>query len=247
MWAHAVNNRAKLIQALNDPKIVRLEVDVRNNMSGPYLAHDAGLSDLTLKAFLDHVKKCPRKIGIKLDFKEPKALMTSLEMTRDWPGEIFYNADILVGPAGMLTAFKADSFIKTCLMFGCQNAILSLGWTVGVPLTLTGIGYTNDMVDEMLGWCEYFNLKKVTFAMHTVHALASPQAVAKLLAANENYTITYWGVVDREMLRDLNQRDPSRVMVDVNLSKDALELFRLSVLRTSNVIKLNEPVILFRH
>lgn len=78
VWAHAVNSRHLLEDALTDAKVMMLEADVvlgtlsGQNITVPIMAHPpATVSDISLQMFLDTVidAQTTMRKGVKLDFK----------------------------------------------------------------------------------------------------------------------------------------------------------------------------------
>lgn len=57
------------------------------------------------------------EIGVKLDFKQPEAVLSSLRLLREKGDSmvVWLNADVLRGPSGHLPRFNADTFIRVQL------------------------------------------------------------------------------------------------------------------------------------
>ncbi|XP_054092261.1 protein FAM151A isoform X2 [Callithrix jacchus] len=109
-WYHAANSKKAMAAAL-DSNVTVLEADVNveglgtaNETGVPIMAHPPAIySDNTLEQWLDAVLGSSQK-GIKLDFKNIKAVGPSLDLLRRLTEEgkvqqpVWINADILKGP-----------------------------------------------------------------------------------------------------------------------------------------------------
>jgi hypothetical protein len=222
MWAHGVNTKQLLQLAVVNPDITYIEADVLQDNNNTYMGHDTP-TDLTLVEFLDAMVKNNKVF--KLDFKMQSAVQPALlAMQRyKWTRTIFLNGDVVQGPLGQAPVINAYYFINACLELGPPNFVLSLGWTVGRPRWPSEIGYTLPMIQEMLSLCRCFSLTNVTFAMNTVHALASYKMILFLLNADPTYTVTLWGVANKQMMERI--KTIPRAYVDVHEdSKEALNL-----------------------
>ena len=138
-WAHAVNSKKELDEAVGDEMIMMLEADVIMDPVAniPIMGHPpANASDLTLEAFLVHALRHWEEKGIKLDFKQNEAvnasapIMKKIFATRKQLPPIILNADILAGPntnENDTTPVDPELFFNTFAPF--KSAILSPGWT----------------------------------------------------------------------------------------------------------------------
>jgi len=146
-WAHAVNSKAKLQEALQNPGVRMLEADiVMGAIIGteirytPIMAHPPAVqSDLSFQEFITTVvefnegKSLESRKGVKLDFKTIVAVervvksIQALQIT-DFP--VWLNADILKGPGGFPFPIPATKFIELCQQYLPTNT-LSIGWTTG--------------------------------------------------------------------------------------------------------------------
>lgn len=90
-WAHAVNSKAELQEALNDDRIDMIEADVilgQINNSGnslPVMGHPPMISsDVTLNDFLlkivDYNSNSTNSKGVKLDFKSIEVFEASVDI-----------------------------------------------------------------------------------------------------------------------------------------------------------------------
>ncbi len=188
VWAHAVNNRELLKQALADEEITMIEADIMidDEQKQPMMAHpptilpDSPPFEEWISEILEHNARQiltgqGKMKGIKLDFKMPTAVQPCLNILKEkfqaqhqqqpqgFP--IWLNADVLKGPGGQDSKFDFGTFVDLC-----QKAFpsfdLSLGWTTWIRFE-EGLGYEDRMVDEMLEGCK--KIKKgthVTFAIN---------------------------------------------------------------------------------
>eukprot|EP00933_Yihiella_yeosuensis_P038190 TRINITY_DN32134_c0_g1_i1.p1 TRINITY_DN32134_c0_g1~~TRINITY_DN32134_c0_g1_i1.p1 ORF type:complete len:464 (-),score=57.41 TRINITY_DN32134_c0_g1_i1:316-1707(-) len=157
--------------------------------------------------------------GVKLDFKQLGCVSSGIaklvhihdELSREYEGyrrrplmpAVFVNGDIVRGPcfAPNLVGrwqepLPAMDFIQavTSALAPCQrrqelNAVLSLGWTMGLHIR-GGCVLSGKMIDSMLAVLPLVrdsldsgHLRHITFAVSAACAPASDQALAKVLAA----------------------------------------------------------------
>lgn len=124
---------------------------------------------------LGSLQAAPRMKGLKVDFKHMSAVKTCVEYLSRIPEEelphLWLNADILVGPAGinLVNPLDPEKFLTLCAKY-CPNAVLSLGWTHGIPGSKTR--YSQQMIDDMIS---------IWFKLNVF------QPVIKLLGINEYY------------------------------------------------------------
>ncbi|XP_057307312.1 protein FAM151B-like isoform X2 [Hydractinia symbiolongicarpus] len=200
IWAHAVNSKADLSGALLDVNIMMLEADVILDPSDgqPIMAHPpATSSDITLKQWLTEALATPKK-GIKLDFKQTKAISPSLEIledlmenvTADAMPPILLNADIIPGPNNnKTTPVDANVFIRSCS--AVENAVLSPGWTTKFVGNASE-GYSWEHVQRIYKLLK--NLKQfITFPIRASLASLSKEQLVWLINQNEQkFTLTVW-------------------------------------------------------
>ncbi|KAK6640142.1 hypothetical protein RUM44_011828 [Polyplax serrata] len=161
VWAHAVNSRHLLEDALTDAKVMMLEADVvlgtlsGQNITVPIMAHPpATVSDISLQMFLDTVidAQTTMRKGVKLDFKSIESFNMSWNVLEPLKTKVnfplFLNADIIIGPVNS-TIRPVDPkqflFLSTTKLMGCT---LSVGWTTRYGPGIVGY-YTNDQLNEM--------------------------------------------------------------------------------------------------
>eukprot|EP00124_Ichthyophonus_hoferi_P005171 Ihof_evm1s690 gene=Ihof_evmTU1s690 len=220
-FSHAVNSWSKLEAALKSSTNF-LEADVlMHSTKGPIMAHPPATdSDLTLNDFLNEVMSYNRnmsslKKAIKLDIKTQDALELLLDMLHEkWEGPLpWLNADIVAGPGDVSAKIDADTFISSCLKV-FPESVLSLGWTVQQGYVM---GYTSEMVDNMLKIIDHNNLSshEVTFPVHAIHAMNSAKEMQRLLDYSPLFTLTVWGEADNTILEWLAAFAPGRAHVDV--------------------------------
>lgn len=229
VYAHAVNSVAELRAALADERVHMLEADLLAAEDGPGEAGHAAevnmahpperASDLTFAAFLAAVleaRKGGRNVGLKLDYKEFRAVPATLALLREEGVDgaafpLLLNADVLVGPGGANghPPLPARRFVEECTR-ACPHATLSLGWTHGTTLSL---GYTDAMVREMLDICRA--APRVTFAAAASHLWATGAAPREVLIEHvegaetaAHRSLSLWGPSPphvREWLRTLHE------------------------------------------
>ncbi len=187
LWSHAVNDTAKLQRVLDDNTVMIIESDIRISSDKQIIAaHPPALdSDLTLAGLLTAVKNSSK--GLKLDFKDPEAVIPSLKALGDLGLEnpVILNADILQGNGAAQSRFEAGIFISACQGL-YPNGFLSLGWTT---LADTGYPYTANNINEMLEICTGFST--VTFPVRACLVPSSWPELQRLIA-KDGYTLSIW-------------------------------------------------------
>jgi hypothetical protein len=183
-WAHAVNSQQSLEQALADPSINFLEVDISLSKNGePIAAHYSNKSDLAFTDLLNRLKYSRK--GLKLDFKDQNTVGSCLEILAgaNFTQPIILNTDILSLKDAPEAIINPDYFIKTCLT-NYPKGLLSLGWRT-TPESRYELGDVNTMLALTKG------LSSATFPVRASILPRSWKAVKKLLA-NEKNTLTIW-------------------------------------------------------
>ncbi|XP_076005432.1 protein FAM151B isoform X2 [Genypterus blacodes] len=222
-WAHAVNSRRKLVDALTGPTHM-LEADIilrGHDPTEPIMAHPPATdSDITLQQWLEGVRGHSK--GIKLDFKSLDAVAPSLVLLKAVLDEcscpVWINADVLPGPGGKNAPLDTQAFLAA-LQNASRHAVLSLGWTTWWTAGADNPGYSWDMVHEMEQICRNLS-QSVTFP---VRAALLPQSLPQLkwlLQQSDRYTLTVWtGQNDTFRVEDLLQCrkefDISRIYYDL--------------------------------
>lgn len=230
-WSHATNTRAQIEAALAGDGVHFIEADVCYDDSvGPYMAHTVNdlktLDERRDNAFanwLDYLnarRQSPSQPGLKLDFKMAAAVgpcLAQLRQARRYP--LWLNADILQGPRGAAPVFEADDFIRAGLAIA--DATLSLGWTTGdARRGLDPIGYSHEMIDQMLAICHPSLLDRdVTFPVRAVDAVRSPDQLHHLLSHSSRWSLTFWngreGVLPDEQRQLRSVFDGARTYIDL--------------------------------
>lgn len=223
-WAHAVNSKSKLSDALKDSTLM-LEADVL--MRGqeplePIMAHPPHTdSDISLRSWLQELKPHNNK-GIKLDFKSLDAVAPSMQILDQIWGRssrpVWLNADVLPGPGDLDSPLDPHKFLSALGPLP-EDTVLSLGWTTGWTEGAENPGYSWEMVREMEQICG--SLKNPV--MFPVRAALMGQSAAQLLwlvEQSHRYSLTVWtGQSDVFKLEDLlqfrKQLQPSRVYYDL--------------------------------
>ncbi|KAI4080815.1 family with sequence similarity 151 member A [Homo sapiens] len=202
-WYHAANSKKAMTAALNS-NITVLEADVNveglgtaNETGVPIMAHPPTIySDNTLEQWLDAVLGSSQK-GIKLDFKNIKAVGPSLDLLRQLTEEgkvrrpIWINADILKGPNMLIsTEVNATQFLAL-VQEKYPKATLSPGWTTFYMSTSPNRTYTQAMVEkmhELVGGVP----QRVTFPVRSSMVRAAWPHFSWLLSQSERYSLTLW-------------------------------------------------------
>ncbi|XP_076296292.1 protein FAM151B isoform X2 [Lasioglossum baleicum] len=212
-WAHAVNNKEALREALANSLVNMLEADVIMGYKSPdnvtvlpIMAHPpANSSDLSLEDFLNtvHVKN-PTK-GLKLDFKSMEAFTASRDILKKLNANaiypVFINADIFPGPINAdNTVVKPNLFLEEAKQY--ENVILSIGWSTKPETENDGKqtrGYTDHQVKLAIDTLKSKNLTQpITYAVRANLAAVSPAQIEKLMNSTEvkNTTLTIWSSKD---------------------------------------------------
>jgi hypothetical protein len=213
-WAHAVNNVNYLEQTLANPDVDFFEVDISISHNGePIAAHYSNESDLTFENLLNNVKGFDK--GIKLDFKEQKAILPCLRnlQANQLHQPVILNADILSTENAPRATISPEEFINNCQEF-YPNGLLSIGWR-----TNNDSNYTNEDIDKMLQLCR--NIKVVTFPVRASILPRSWENVKKILE-KDGYTLTIWNSepLDSNLKKWIDQNtDPKKCFYDFTTSK----------------------------
>eukprot|EP01121_Diplochlamys_sp_Union-15-3_P021519 TRINITY_DN8744_c0_g1_i1.p1 TRINITY_DN8744_c0_g1~~TRINITY_DN8744_c0_g1_i1.p1 ORF type:complete len:247 (-),score=37.56 TRINITY_DN8744_c0_g1_i1:7-747(-) len=213
-WVHAVNSKAILSKALTTfPLVNMLEADIMmsgNIPSVPIMCHPPKVeSDLTFKDFITEVhlfnQKNLGKVGVKLDFKDPRAVEPCLEFlnTLDFQSPVWLNADLVQGHGGFKPPFDATQFLKQCVS-NYPRGVLSIGWTIAKNLK----DYSPFMIDEMLKLCKASGMKHFSFPVAAPLIRASHKEILRLLE-EDTHTLTVWGEADDELRLWMQNNLPS--------------------------------------
>ncbi|XP_053181174.1 protein FAM151B [Scomber japonicus] len=222
-WAHAVNSRSSLKEALTGPTHM-LEADIimrGHDPKEPIMAHPPETdSDITLKEWLEGVKVHNK--GIKLDFKSLEAVPPSVALLQEVLAEhscpVWINADVLPGPGGQATPLEPQAFLAAVGNLPCDT-VLSLGWTTGWTAGTDNPGYSWSMVHEMEEICRTLKYP-VTFPVRAALLNQSHSQLTWLLQQSDRYTLTVWtGQQDELTLQELlpyrKELDISRIYYDL--------------------------------
>jgi len=209
-WAHAVNGREQLADAVGSRTVRRIEVDVCWNsvLKVPVMRH-AKVSELSaieectvdqwMQACLLAIKNGRPIEVIKLDFKDlvrsPPIALHELEMAtsklrlsqRELP-EIWLNADIL-GTDGTWDIDEVEAYFNSCGAFIKRNldkfkTKYSLGWrTHFAPCSFRESAYDPGCIREMKVLVKQFTPPdaQVTFAVRASFMVASLDDLQNLL------------------------------------------------------------------
>ncbi|XP_011314747.1 protein FAM151B [Fopius arisanus] len=264
-WAHAVNSKKELADALADDKIMMIEADIslgfvpgNSNVTVPIMAHPpANESDLSLADFLNAtLKKSTR--GIKLDFKTIEAFNASLPILKSNREKmvvpVMLNADILPGPfSGDDKPVDADQFLQGAKQ-NFPECILSVGWKTqyGVMSERYNGSYTKEQIQNMLETLAKNKINQtVTYPVRAALAASDITIMTELIKNTKNYrsTLTVWSAVgdfvDRKNLStfiktvgvDKTYVDvPDIVWKDLNLGSSATSNLASATLMIFSVI-----------
>jgi hypothetical protein len=211
-WAHAINSQQTLQQALANPNINFLEVDISLSENGePIAAHYSDKSDLTFTDLLNRLKYSRK--GIKLDFKDQNTVGLCLEILSgvNLAQPVILNADILGLKGAPEAIINPDLFIKTCLT-NYPKALLSLGWR-----TTSESRYELEDVNTMLALTK--ELGSVTFPVRASTLSQSWDAVKYLFAGKNTLSIWNSDPINQELQAWINKNtDKNRCFYDFTTS-----------------------------
>lgn len=211
-WAHAVNSRAKLQEALSGkPMMLEADVLLRPADGMPIMAHPPDTdSDLSLEQFLKETIGSSK--GIKLDFKSTFAVEPSLKILlditkdREAKNPIWFSADVLPGPCQKETfcgdAIDPHIFLSLCAKY-FPSAILSVGWTTGKHISVEKDRYEWYFVQPMKDLLMDVS-QPITFPIRANMIGNSLEQITWLLSLSDQYTLTIWSTTfDKPNMKDL--------------------------------------------
>ena len=217
VWSHATNSRKQLSEVLTGGREHMIEADIlmgtlceEKGRVVPIMAHPPHTeSDLDFESFLrivaEHNRSNPerKKLGIKLDFKDPAAVPLCLESLKgkecDFP-TVWLNADIWQGPGGGPSKFHAAEFLQDCGKVCCGLTwALSVGWTTGGhaggPQHPYGADHVETALESLAAVPKGSDAYGVTFPISAYHAFLGRAQIQRLLDAHPRFTLTVWGEV----------------------------------------------------
>jgi hypothetical protein len=209
-WAHAVNNTKYLEQALSNADVHFIEVDISLSKElKPIAAHYNDESDLAFEQLLNLVKQSDK--GLKLDFKDQKALLPCLKQLQstNLHQTVILNADILSAENAPSATIPPEEFINDCQEF-YPDGLLSVGWRTNYDST-----YSSEDINKMMQLCR--NIKDVTFPIRASILPRSWENVKKLLE-KDGYTLTIWNseLLDDDLKKWIEQNtDPKKCFYDL--------------------------------
>jgi hypothetical protein len=236
------NNNSKTFNS-HSMMIHMIEADVGFCENKAVMAHDQPTKDSypfsnLLHTLVERNKTTTNhKIGLKIDFKDPRAVSSVLNElgALDWRGEfpVWLNCDALQGPGGRRPLFDFKTFVEQCDRF-VDSTILSIGWTTGADAAVKK--YTAAMVEEMLRLVDDAQQQRqnklllFTFPVRASFLLNDSDAdnvLALLLQPDTKNTLTVWGEADIDTvlstIRDKNLPfDEKRVFIDVQQPRSDL-------------------------
>uniref|UniRef100_T1JIN1 Menorin-like domain-containing protein n=1 Tax=Strigamia maritima TaxID=126957 RepID=T1JIN1_STRMM len=206
-WAHAVNSKEELAEALNS-SVMMLETDISSgHVIGetttnpiPIMAHPpATTSDISLQKWLLTVIEANKSKGIKLDFKNISVVEESLILLKSYKSQIsfpvFINADILPGPLNSsATPVDADQFLILVQKW-YPECILSVGWTT--YYNETDAWYSWQDVTTMFKILQKHEIKQeISFPIRAVFLDRSYQQLRWLTDTLPKSGITVWSGIN---------------------------------------------------
>lgn len=217
IWAHAVNSKARLAESLQSSALF-LECDVllRAKDGEPIIAHPPATdSDITLKEWISEISSSGKTVGIKLDFKETRAVEPSLtslvsQLRKQKDCLLWLNADVLGHPEGRDKWPPVDptGFLSVASSI-FPNAVLSLGWS--------SVWDIDDMVRAMLQLAARVK-QPVVFPVYEPLSRKYVKQIEGILK-HSNYSVTLWRTPDREpdtaFVKMLTSKYPFRVFTDL--------------------------------
>lgn len=212
IWAHGVNNKSKLEQALNNQTVMIIESDVCASPSGKLIAAHPPqtTSDLPLTHLIKRIKSSNKVL--KLDFKDPKVVEKSLQLLErsHLTQPVLLNADILQGNCDYPSTFRPQEFISLCKTF-YPAGILSIGWTTNANPT---VGYTQSNVEEMMKIAK--DLTEVTFPVRAALLPSSWEYISSIIT-KEGHTLSVWNneKITEELMQWIKEHtDPEKTFYD---------------------------------
>lgn len=205
---HATNNLDRLYKAL-DLHADFVEFDVSYSNNSHVIAHPPITeSDLDLE-FLLHLTR-EKKVGLKLDFKHPLAVESSLKLLikHEVNSPVILNADVL-GLNGRKSSFHAKEFINACTKL-YPKALLSLGWVT----YREDSAYTQKDIDSMLKVTE--KLQCTTFPIKASLLIKSWNELKGLLIKDNTLTIWKAEPVEQDLKDWMHENlDPQKTFLDL--------------------------------
>lgn len=217
VWSHATNSIALLNRALNGTgpvDFIEFDIVFDSVLQIPIIGHSTqDAKNLTVSDFMAHfillntqddssIKH--RVIGLKIDFKDTKAVQPVISIVKNTQREnwhmfssipILLNADILQGPGGKTPLFVPHTFIDQCQNSGVKNVGISIGWTTewSVWTVIYMHQYTHQHIDEALHTvAKIHDTIPVTFCIRATIFKDSDKLLIQHLVHNR-HTLTMWG------------------------------------------------------
>lgn len=240
VWTHAVNDRKTLEQVCKSPNIMMVEGDIScvSKTEEIVMAHPPRAEHTqTLEEWLREIVQKPKggKLyfdewfaaiikcgkGTKLDFKDPRTVVPCLKILQTMNGEntvpVLLSADVLQGPGGSSSLFKAEEFVSVCKQF-YPDAILSLGWMTGY--TENG-KYERELFEEILNITKLYE-GPVTITLRACFLQESHEEI-KWLLENTDHILTIWNneIIPDDVLEWMqNEIGYQRVFYDLDTDPD---------------------------
>lgn len=217
-WAHAVNSRRALWDALSDAGTMMVEGDISLLPGGVFMAHPpVHESDLAFDDWIESLAGAGK--GAKLDFKDSGAVepcldkLAAMRRAGRLAIPIVLNADVLPGPGieQLPARFDGRGWVAQCAA-SLEGGLLSLGWTT---VFRPGSSYSESSIARMLELGA--QARDATICIRACFVRDSQAGLERILATRA-HTLTIWnGKADPpaalDRLRELV--DPRRAFFDL--------------------------------
>ncbi|XP_033108641.1 uncharacterized protein LOC117110141 isoform X2 [Anneissia japonica] len=202
-WLRNTNTRGLLQQALDDYKLMMVEVDVvaENDKSTQNLTAVVAPSDtnveynLKLESFLTYISTYSNK-GVKLNFDCLDAIKMALKSLKalefDLHAPIWLAVDVLHGPNADIDKEPVDLQKAVDLVKEYYPPItLSLGWQTDWSPEPVETGYSWYHVISMAKFCVKFQ-QRASFSIRAVYAAESVRQIKWLLSLSSRFSAVLW-------------------------------------------------------
>ena len=217
IWAHAVNSKAKLAEALQrNVHFLECDVILRESDGQPIVAHPPATdSDITLKEWINAVVTSGKMVGMKFDFKETRAVKPSLTLMAPVLSKrkdclLWLNADVIGHPQGHNNwpPVASTEFLSLVSSF-FPHAVVSLGWA--------SLWNVNDMIQSMLQLAGHVQ-QPVVFPVYEPFSRQYSKEIQRILEQTK-YSLVLWSTPDKEpddeFVDALTSKYPYRVFTDL--------------------------------
>ena len=187
VWAHAVNNKFLLKNAVNSCAHF-IEADIVENRVAH---HPNDPSNLSVESLIRAVNNSGQ--GLKLDFKDVESIQSALDrlIEYNFSGPVFLNLGVLPGPGSSKILSPAEVQTFTQQISRYPDAVISLSWFTGK--NKTGF-YNMAMIDQMTDFIRENDLadRELTFAIDLFYLEDSYPALEELLTRFPDSTLSIY-------------------------------------------------------